>query len=65
MSWLYIFGLVVLVDKRHVERLGEILAEIVRRAALEGFAVLHHSLDGISVDSSGKPFVGRFDSFDY
>ena len=60
----YIFQLVVLVDELYVEGLGKVLAQEVRRAALQGFAVLHHGLDGIGVQRAGKAFVGRLDTLD-
>ena len=40
-----VFELVLLVDEFHVERLGEVLAQEMRRAGLQRLAVLHHRLD--------------------
>ena len=49
-----VLRLVVLVQEGDVERLGKVLAEEVARAALQGLAVLHHRLDGVSVQRSGE-----------
>ena len=60
----YIFEFVVFVDELHVERLGEILPEEMRRTRLQGFPVLHHGLDGIGIEGAGKPLVSRFHTLD-
>ena len=41
----HVFELALLVDVLHVERLGEVLAQEVRRTALQRLAVLHQCLD--------------------
>ena len=55
----HVFELALLVDVLHVERLGEILAEEVRRAALQRLAVLHQRLDRKRIFGSGETLVGR------
>ena len=49
-----IFWLVLFVEERHFERLAEVLAQEVGRAALKGFAVLHHGLYRVGVEGTGK-----------
>ena len=55
----HIFQLALLVDILHIERLGEVLPQEVRRAALEGLAVLHQRLDGEGILGAGEALVGR------
>ena len=50
----YILQLVVLVDELHVEALGEVLSQEVAGTTLERLAILHHSLDGVSVLSTSE-----------
>ena len=51
-----ILGLVLLIEESNVERLGKVLPEEVRRAALECLSVLHHGFDGVGVECSCKAF---------
>ena len=55
---------VVPVGERDVERFGESVAEVVRRAALERDAVVHHRLDGVRLFRAGKFFLLRLASRD-
>ena len=52
------------VDVLHVERLGEVLPQEVRRTALQGLAVLHQCLDGQRVLGAGEALVGRLVAHD-
>ena len=61
----YVFEFALLVDVLYVECLGEVLAQEVRRAALEGLAVLHQRFDREGIDRTGEPFVRRFVTDDY
>ncbi len=45
-------------------RFGEFLAEEVGGSALERFAVLHHSFNGIGGHRAGEPLAGRFFAHD-
>ena len=47
----------LLVLELEIERLREILAEVVRRASLQRFVVLHHRFAGIRTQRTGK-FLG-------
>ena len=60
----HIFELALFVDILHVERLGEILSQKMRRTALQGLAVLHQRLDGQRILGARKPLVGRFVAYD-
>jgi hypothetical protein len=42
----------------HVERLGEVLAQLVAGAHLQRLAVAHHPLAGEGVDRAGEPLAG-------
>ena len=59
----HIFKFIVAVDEFHIKCLGKILSEEVRRTRLQCLAVLHHCLDGIRLESTGKAFIGRFHTF--
>ena len=61
----YVFELAFLVDVLHVERLGEVLPEEVRRAALQGLAVLHQRFDRERILGAGEAFVGRLVTHDH
>src|SRR5436190_21586925 len=58
------FLFVILVDEFNVERSSKILPQEVRRPALQGFAVLHESLDAICFESPGEALVRRFKALD-
>ena len=47
----------VLVLELDARRLGEVLAEEVRRAGLQRLAVLHHRLDAVGADRAGEPLA--------
>ena len=51
-----VVGLIVLIDKLHIEGTAEVLPEEVARAALQGLAVLHHGFNSIGVERTGKAF---------
>ena len=55
----YVIELAVPTGELHVERLGEVLPQEVRRTALKRLTVLHERLDGESLLRTGKTFVGR------
>ena len=59
-----VFGLVVFIDKLHIEGAAEVLAEEVTRTALQRLAVLHHSLDGVGVEGAGETFRGTLHTAD-
>ncbi len=48
-----------------VLRVGEILAQKVAGAGLQGLLVLHHRLDGVGVDGAGEALMGRFFTLDH
>ncbi len=56
--------LAFLVGELHVEGLGEVLAEEVGRAGLEGLAVLHHRFDGEGVQGASEALVGALVAHD-
>ena len=58
-----IFEFVVFVDELHVERLGEVLTQEVRRTRLQCLAVLHHRLDTECLQSPCKTLVCRLYTF--
>ncbi len=60
-----IFEFIVFVLELAVEGSGEILAEEVTRAGLQGFTILHERLDAESFYGAGKPFAGRFTALDH
>ena len=49
-----ILQFIVAAGEGHVVGAGELVAEIVARRTLEGFAVLHHALDGVGCLGAGK-----------
>ena len=61
----HVFELALLVGELHVERLGEILPQKVRRTALQRLAVLHQRLDRERVLGACEPFVGRLVAHDH
>ena len=61
----HVFELALLVDVLHVERLGEVLAQEVRRTALQRLAVLHQRLDGERVLGARETLVGRLVAHDH
>ena len=54
----------VLVEILYFEGLREILAEEMRGAGLEGFAVAHHGLDRVGEVGAGELFGVGFDAGD-
>lgn len=56
--------LAVLVLEHHIKGSGEVLAEVVGGAGLEGFAVGHDVFAGGGVDGAGEFFGLGFESFD-
>ena len=54
----------LLVRKRHVERLGEVLAQEMGGAGLKGFAVLHERLDAVRVFGAREALALGFHAFD-
>ena len=49
----------VLIQKLHVERAREIIAEIMRRAGLQALAVLHHRFHAVRGDRARELFLFR------
>ena len=58
-------ALVVAVQVLDVEGLGEVLPQVVRRAGLQGLAVLHHGLDGVGAKRPGEFFRLAFAARNY
>ena len=50
----YILRLIFLVQISNIEALGEVLTQEVGSTALESLAILHHSLNGICVQSTSE-----------
>src|SRR2546430_111722 len=57
--------LIVLIGVIDVECLGEILAQVVRCAHLQGAAILHHGFDGIGAQCAGKLLFVGLDALDH
>ena len=55
----------VLIQKLNVERLGEILSEIVRSARLQALAVVHHRFHAESRDRAREFFLFRLAAREY
>jgi len=60
----YVFALAFFAEESHVAAFGEILAEIMARAHLQSFAVLHQTLDAQRVQRAREAFAGRLASLD-
>ena len=56
---------VVLVGEGDVERLGEVLAEVVRGAGLERAAILHHGLDAVGAQRAGELLLLGLEAADH
>ena len=61
----YVFKFVLFREELHLERFGKILPQKVRCTGLEGFSVLHHSLDAQRIVGPGKAFVSGFGAADH
>ena len=53
----YVFSRTVPRLKIDIEGAGEVLPQVVRRAHLEGLAILHHAFDGVGLQRAGE-FLG-------
>ena len=51
-----------LVGERDVERFGEVLPQVVRRACLQGAAVLHHGFDAVGAQGAGELLAVSFEA---
>ena len=60
-----IVTLTVLVDESNVESLTEVLPQEMGSSSLQGFSILHHRLDCISIQSAGETLALRLHAFYY
>ena len=49
----------------HIERLAEVLAQVVTGAGLQGKAILHHGLNAVGLQRSGELLRLRFQALDH
>ena len=59
----HILQLILFIDKLHIECLGKVLPQEVGSTALQSLTILHHRLNGISIERTGKTFVSWLHTF--